>query len=167
MPSSVPETEVERSLLQGVVGGEIVVRRRRIGFRRCPEKLDLELFGHRSGDLALDGEDILQLAVVRLGPKRAPIGRIDQFGDDPHSVALFAHAAFEQVRHAQFFANCPAVVGLAFEQERRAAADDLETGNLGEDRDQFLRQAIGKIVIGGVPAGVDQWQHRDRFRIAW
>src|SRR5439155_19498217 len=110
------EPEVERSLLQGVVGRQIVVRRRSIGFRRCPQKLDLVLLGYRCRDLALNGEDILQVAIVRFGPDGASIGRIDQLGDNTHAIALFAHAAFEQVRHSQLFANGPAIVGLSLKK---------------------------------------------------
>ena len=38
------------------------------------------MLGHRSGNLALNGEYILQFAVIRLRPKRAPVGGIENAG---------------------------------------------------------------------------------------
>ncbi len=121
------------------------------------------MFGHRDGDLTLNGEDILQLAIVRFGPDGTAIGGIDQLGDDAHAVALSAHAPFEQVRYSQLLTNGPAVVGLSLKKKRRAAADDLEPRNFGENRDQLFREAVREIVIAWVAAGVDQRQHRDAF----
>ena len=113
------------------------------------------MVGHRDGDLTLDREDISQLPIVRFGPESAAVGGIDQLGDDAHAIALFAHAPFEQVRYSQLLANGPAIVGLSFEKKRRAAADDLEPRNFGENRDQLFREAVREIVIAWVAAGVD------------
>jgi hypothetical protein len=85
-------------------------------------KFDLSCSVTAVAILRLNGEDILQLAVA--GPdQRAPIGRIDQFGNDPHSVALAYAASGKSPR--LFVADGPAAAGLALNRNGRAAADDL------------------------------------------
>ena len=46
--------------------------------------------------VALDRKDVLKFTIERSRPHLGPFRSINQFGDDPHLVALFAHRAFQQ-----------------------------------------------------------------------
>ena len=39
----------------------------------------------------------------------------------------------------------------------------LRSGIFAKNRNQFLRETIGKILVAGIAAGVDQRQHGDGF----
>ena len=49
--------------------------------------------------------------------------------------------------------------------KRRSPRDDLQILNLREQRDEFLRQSVGKIALILFLAHVQKRQHRDRFRV--
>jgi hypothetical protein len=54
---------------------------------------------HAHGELVLDGEDVVQRAVVTFRPD-VPAGlRLDELAGDTHAVRRFAHAPFEHVAH--------------------------------------------------------------------
>ena len=106
---------VEIPLQEGVVGLDVVVRRRGRGGQLCalpvvPQERDLELFRDRPGYLRLQREDVLQFPVVGFRPDIGPIGRFDQRHRDAHPLGRFTHAPFEQIIHAELFANRLAVL---------------------------------------------------------
>ena len=78
-------------------------------------------------------------------------------------VCLLTHRPFQERAHAQLLANGLALLILALETERRAAADDLEVVDLGKGSDQFFRESIRKILVPGIAAFVQERQHRDGF----
>ena len=55
----------------------------------------------RLGDLVLHGEDVRDAAVVALGPQMAAGGDVVELRGDAHLVAAAAHAAFDDVAHAE------------------------------------------------------------------
>jgi hypothetical protein len=63
-----------------------------LAFQRAAQGID-----DRVGDLALHGEDVVELAVVGLRPQVAVVHRVDELRGDAHLVAGLAHAAFEDV----------------------------------------------------------------------
>src|SRR5207302_10522689 len=78
----------------------------------------------RSRHLVLDGEDILQLAVVAFGPD-VPIGlRIDQLHGNADAIADLAHAPFEDVFDAELARDLLHLYGFALVHEGRVARDD-------------------------------------------
>ncbi len=127
------------------------------------EQRDLELFRHRAGYLRLHREDILQFPVVGVGPDIGAVAGFDQRHRDAHPIGRFPHAAFEQIKHAELFADRLAVVGLAFELKRGGAPDDLEVLQTRERRDEFFRHAVGEVLVSRIAGGIDHRQHRDRF----
>src|SRR5207249_11784425 len=73
----------------------------------------------RAGDLVLDGEDILQLAVVAFGPD-VPISlRIDQLHGDTDAITDLAHAAFEDILDAELACDLLHLYGFALVHEGR------------------------------------------------
>ena len=95
---------------------------------------------------------------------RSP-GGFDELGGDPQPLAGAAHAALEDVAHAQFPGHLPDVDRAALVGERRIARDYREGLEAAERRDDVLDNAIGKIVLLDIGADVLERQHRDRRRI--
>ena len=52
-------------------------------------------------DLVLDGEDVLEVAVVALGPEVVVGLGVDQLHRDAHPLPDLAHAALDDVLHAE------------------------------------------------------------------
>ena len=73
----------------------------------------------------------------------------------------FAHAPFEDVTHAEAFADLADVDVLALERERRIAGDDEELRELREGRDDVFGDAVGEIFLLGVAAHVGEGQNGD------
>ena len=61
------------------------------------QQLELQRLDDRLGDLVLQREDVVEVAVVALGPDVAAGRAVDELRGDAHAVAGFAHAAFEHV----------------------------------------------------------------------
>jgi hypothetical protein len=60
-----------------------------------------ERLGNGFGDLGLDGEDALELAVVGLRPHAEAVRDVHELGADTDLIAVLSHAAAQQIRHAQ------------------------------------------------------------------
>ena len=91
------QVEVVGLQVLGRLGGErfLLLRRER----------DAQRLGDLVGDLVLDLEDVLHLAVVALRPDRE-VGRgVDELGVDPQPVAGPAQAALEHVGGAELLAD--------------------------------------------------------------
>ena len=57
------------------------------GLRCLAEQSDFQLRHDLAGDLILDGEDIVERAVISLRPKMIAILGLDQLDGDPQAVA--------------------------------------------------------------------------------
>src|SRR5262249_36447613 len=117
-------------------------------------------------DLVLNGKDVLQGAVVALGPDMVAARRVDELRGDAHAVAGFADAAFEHVAHAEIAADFAHVERLALVAERRIAGDDEQPMRLGQRRDDVLSNAVGKEILLDVAAHILEREHRNR-RFIW
>ncbi len=71
-----------------------------------------------SGDLVLNREDVLHLAVVALGPEVVPVGDVDQLRRHAQTVARLPHAAFEDGLDVQSLPDGPNVRRGALELKR-------------------------------------------------
>ena len=69
--------------------------------------MDLQSGDDRTGDLVLDGEDVLEVAVEALRPKMKAAGRIDQLGIDPDAIGHPPDAAFEHITYLQVLRDLP------------------------------------------------------------
>ena len=83
---------VEISLQEGVVGLDILVRRRGRGGQLhglpvVPEQRDLELFRHCARNLRLHREDVLQFPIVGFRPDIGAVARFDQRHRDAHPIS--------------------------------------------------------------------------------
>ena len=152
LPCELDGLEVER------VG--LGIGRARLG--RRAEQRDLELLDHVGGDLVLDREDVVELAVVGLRPKVRVGAGLDQLRRDPHRVARLAHRAFEHVRHVQRPRDLRNRNLLALERERRRARRHLQLRNLRQQVQQLLRDAVGEVLLALVRTEIREREDGDR-----
>ena len=114
------------------------------------------------GDVVLDGEDVLQLAVVFLGPDVLAGLGVDQLAGDADAPARRPDAALQHVAHAEFAGDLPHVHGFALVDEGRVAGDDEQPAQARERRDDVLGDAVGEVILLGIAAHVGEWQDGDR-----
>ena len=92
----VPQTTVTQvpriQVLGGLAPRALALDLRQFGFDRA---------GDGQGDLVLQVEDVCQLAVVALRPNVVAVAGIDELRGDPHTVAAFAHTAFQDIANAK------------------------------------------------------------------
>jgi hypothetical protein len=128
----------------------------------CPER-SAQRRDDGVGDLILDGEDVVQLAVVGFRPQVAVLHRVDQLRGDAHPVARFAHAALEDVVHIQLARDHRRAQLAALVGEGRGARGDANVLHLHQHVEQLFGDAVGEVLVLGVRAHVDERQHRNRF----
>ena len=129
-------------------------------------EMRLDRGNDRLGDLVLHGEDVGDVAVVALGPQMAAGGDIVELRGNAHLVAAPAHAAFDDVAHAEIMRDLVDVDRAALVDKRRVARDDEEPPQLGQRGDDVLADAVGEILLGAVAAHVDEGQHGDAGPVA-
>ena len=101
----------------------------------------------RRGHLVLDGEDVLELAVVALGPD-VPVGdRIDQLHGDADPVARLAHAALDHVLDADLLREVLDPDRLALVDEGRVARDHEQLAEAGQRGDDVLGEPVGEELL--------------------
>ena len=118
--------------------------------------------GDRLGDLLLDGEDVVQLAVERAGPELEAGAAVHQPRRDPQPVLGLAHAPLEQRADAQPPRDLAAVDRRAAEAERGAARGDAQPGDAPERGDDLLGHAVAEVLLVARLAEVLERQHGER-----
>ena len=99
------------------------------------------------GDLVLQFEDVVERAIIALGPDMRAARRRDQLRGDPHAVAGLAQAAFEDIAHAELAADLLQVDGPALVSEGRVAGDDMEPLKPRQAGDDVLDDAVDEIFL--------------------
>ncbi len=122
---------------------------------------DSQRFDDVAGDLVLDLENVLELAVVALRPEVVAVGHANQLGGDPQPAARLAHAALENRGDLELPADLADVLALALEREGRGAGCDPERLDLGQGVDDVFRDTVAEILVLRVIAHIDERQHRD------
>src|SRR5208283_1014628 len=84
-------------------------------------QFDLQGLNDLPGDLVLDYEDVVQLAIEAVGPEMSSGFRVDQLRGDPDAVASAADAALEHRPDAEFTGDLTDVDRLALVGEARIA----------------------------------------------
>ena len=84
-------------------------------------ELELEGFDDHTSEAFLDREDIVDDAVVGVGPQVMVGARIDELSCDAQPASGSADAAFEDIPHAQLGGDRLHVLGRASECHRRGA----------------------------------------------
>ncbi|HEX8154306.1 MAG TPA: hypothetical protein VF698_14325 [Thermoanaerobaculia bacterium] len=113
------------------------------------------------GDVFLHGEDVARDAVVLFAPE-VPAGRdVDQRDRDPHPLARFAHASFENLRHAEARAGRARVAAELRGVERRFAREDVQPFDAREDVDDLVRQPFAEERLIAIRGHVRKREHGD------
>ena len=113
------------------------------------------------GDFILYRENVLQIAIVALGPKMFVVHRIDQLRRYAYPVAAAPHAALDHVAHAELPAHFLDFCRLTSEGKRGIARDDEQGAELGQFRDDVLADAVGEEVLLGIRAHIVEGQNGD------
>ena len=116
----------------------------------------------RGRDLVLDGEDVLEVAVVALGPEVVVGLGVDQLHGDAHPLPDLAHAAFDDVLHAELGGELLHLDRPALELERGVARDHEQLAEPRQLGDDVLGDAVGEELLLRVAAHVVERQHGDR-----
>jgi hypothetical protein len=103
------------------------------------------LIGNRLGDLALDGEDIGQIAIVGLCPQMRVGPRVEQLRIYPHFIGRALHAPFDDMCHAELLSDLAQIARrAAFVLHDARAADHFQVGNLGQMGQDLVLDALGE-----------------------
>ncbi|MCY1231172.1 hypothetical protein D9M72_436100 [compost metagenome] len=151
------------------LGGERAFIGRHVGRLRAGELVALggldaarQGGGDRRRHLVLNGEDIVQLPVVFVGPDMGVVERVDELDGDAHPLADLANAAFHQVLRPEPCGHLARVDRLVLVDEARIARDDEELMAARQRSDDVFGQAIGEELLIRVAAHVVERQHHDR-----
>ena len=116
----------------------------------------------RRRHLVLDRENVLELAVVALGPDMRLGLAVDQLHGDAHAVAGLAHASLDHVVDAEFARDVLRLHRLALVGEDGVARDDQEVAEARQLGDDVFGQPVGEELLLRVAAHVGEGQHGDR-----
>ncbi len=119
-----------------------------------------------AGDLLLNREDVLDLAIVGLGPEAPAVGGVGELHGDPEPLPHPADRTLEDDGHLQPFADLPHVERLAFEGEHRGARGHAESLHLHQGVDQLVGNPVAEVLVVGISAGIHEGQHRDGPRLS-
>ncbi len=127
----------------------------------CLAELELELVRNRFCDLPLDREDVLQIPFVRLRPKVLIPLSVDELGRDQNTRAVAANASLEHVGHGERICDLADREALSLEREGGRAPRHSEVRELRQRVKDFLGNAVGEVLVVGIPAHVEEREDRD------
>ena len=130
---------------------------RRLGGR----ELDRDLPRHGLGQLALQAEHVLELAVVAVGPERLVAARGDELHADAHAVADEQRRALEDRVDVQLARDLGERLRGPLVLHRRGARDHAQRLDAGEVGDDRLGHAVGEVLLRRVARDVAKREHGD------
>ncbi len=145
---AVPGPEIPRGLSLGT-----------LTFGRA--ELGLDASGNGAGNLILEGEDIVEVAVVALSPDVVTRGCLEQLRRDTHSVTRSAHTALQHVSDSEILSQPAHIDRLTFEYESRISSNDGQPAILRERGNDVFRDPVGKVLVVGRTAHVVERQDGD------
>src|SRR5262245_29685913 len=101
----------------------------------------------RAHDVVLDRKNVLERAVVVLGPSMGPGGNVDQLSRDANAISGLARAAFQQIADAQFAPDPAHVYCSTLVLKARITSDDEQLGEAGELCDDVFDNAVNDIFL--------------------
>src|SRR6516164_10513751 len=99
----------------------------------------------RAHDVVLDRKNVLECAVVMLGPSMSPRGNVDQLSRNANVILALARAAFQQIADVQFASDLAHVYRLTLVLKARIASDDEQLGEAGQLSDDVFDDAVDQI----------------------
>ena len=159
----VPRARIEKRPASqiGVVGLH-VVRRTARGQLLCRYDFVHYMAGHLARDIRLDHEDVFELPVERIAPDLEAV-LIDEPRGYTNVFAVPAHAALQQVPHAELVADAVGRLVAAPECKRGCRREHVQHIECGQPVEDFLGDAVGK--IAGIGIGIEIGEREDGNRV--
>ena len=114
-----------------------------------------------AGDLVLDGEDVLQLPFVRLGPEVEAVRDLGELGGDAHPVPGLAHASFQDRRHTKLAADLTDTDPLVFVGEGRGTGGNPQVRDACKNIEHLFRHSVTEILLIVIGAHVGEGEDGD------
>src|SRR5215468_7088348 len=86
---------------------------------------------------------------------------VNKLAGDSNTVAASAHAAFQDVAHAQLASNLLYVNGPSLVRKARIAGDDKQARETRQGGDDLFHDAVSKILLCRVVAHALEWKDSD------
>ena len=116
-------------------------------------------------DLALDCEQIIQIAIVLLGPDVRVSARVDQLRVETKMRAGSADAAFQNMRYAQIISDLTEI-SFATVIHHTGPADDFQIGDLRQLGQNVVLHTIDKRRVFFLLAQIFKRQNGDSMLLA-
>src|SRR5229473_3578011 len=132
-------------------------------------QLDLYFTCYCLCHLFLQCQNIARVALVILCPEMGLILHLDELSADAHALACAPNSSFEDVIHAQLFADLVDPFLGAFVLNGRGSRDDAKTLGLQltEAGDHLLGQAIAEVFLFGIATEIFKGQYRKHDFSGW
>ena len=114
------------------------------------------------GDLVLDGEDVLELAIVAFCPDMRLGLAVDELNSDPDPIARLADASFGDVVDPELARDLLGLDGLALVDEHRVAGDHQQFAETRQFGDDVLGEPVDEKLLLRVAAHIVERQNGDR-----
>src|SRR5215470_4792774 len=121
----------------------------------------LQRFRYSFRDLGLDGKDVTQLSIVRLGPELRAGLHVNQADIDPYLIACLLDATLKDVRYAKLLRDLGKIARLALILLRGSARNHFQIRDFSQTRQDFLLDAISEISVLWIAAQILKGQDRD------
>ena len=117
------------------------------------------------GDVVLDLEYVGQRSIVSFGPDMRAVVGTDELRDHPDRVSGAPYGAFQHGIHIQRLRHVRDRRVLVLEVETGSPRGDPQAVHLGQEVQQFLRQAVTEVFVFLVLAHVDERQDGDGVQL--
>ncbi len=125
-------------------------------------ELDLYLSGDGAGHIALQRDDIGQIALVLFRHNMPFVTSPNQLRRDAYPLSGLHYGAFQDRIHVEFARNRRhRFAGAALVRHNGGPRNDSQGTDPRDFADQFVRQPIGKEFLGWVTRKILEGQHRD------
>src|SRR5215475_449795 len=115
----------------------------------------------RAHNLILHSKDIIDLAIVVLGPAVSACPSIDQLGGDAYAIATPPHTSFQHIAHSEFAADLADIRRFTLVLKAGIARDHEQLADARQLGDEILYDAVGEILLLGITAQVGEGENGD------
>ena len=111
------------------------------------------------GEFVLEPENVVERAVVVVGPDKSGGLSVDELAAQPEMVSNPPHTAVEQVAYAQFLPDNSSLRCPPFVDHRRVVRDDQQPLDPAEAGGDFGHHAVGEVILSRIRREVREGQH--------
>ena len=115
------------------------------------------------GELALELEQIGNLAVIGVVPDMLICPGIDQLRVDSHAIAFAPDRSFHDIGDSQRLPDFAQIARARFVLPNRGPAGHLQIGHPRQTRENVVLDTIREVGVLGIVAEVVEGQHGDTF----